>query len=54
MLFASKTLAGTCYELMTDSGLLEKVKGEFLETSKNLSYKMNIGADAVPKKVKLT
>lgn len=54
MLFASKTLAGACYELMTDSSLMEKVKDEFRETSKTLDYKVNIGANAVPKKVKLT
>ncbi|MBF4694535.1 amidohydrolase [Fusibacter ferrireducens] len=54
MLFASKTLAGACCELMTDENLMNKVKDEFKETSKNLEYKINIGADAVPKKVKLT
>ncbi len=54
MLFASKTLAGACYELMTDNSLMEKVKNEFRETSKDLNYKVNIGADAIPKKVKLT
>ncbi|MEL7648466.1 MAG: amidohydrolase [Sedimentibacter sp.] len=54
MLFASKTLAGGCYELMTDSDLMKKVKDEFQETSKTLHYKVNIGADAVPKKVKLS
>jgi len=54
MLFASKTLAGACYELMTDNSLMEKVKNEFRETSKGLNYKVNIGADAIPKKVKLT
>lgn len=53
MLFASKTLAGACYELMTDSSIMKKVKDEFRETSKKLNYKVNIGADAVPKKVKL-
>lgn len=52
MLFASKTLAGSCYDLMTDNVLLEKVKCEFKE--QNLEYKRNIGADAVPRKVKLT
>lgn len=53
MLFAAKTLAGACYELMTDSSLVEKVKDEFRETTKNLKYKVNIGADQVPKKVRL-
>jgi len=54
MLFAAKTLAGACYELMTNDVLMKNVKDEFKKTSKTLSYKVNIGADAVPKKVKLT
>ena len=53
MLFAAKTLAGTCYELMTDSALVQNIQDEFKETTKNLQYKVNIGADSVPKKVKL-
>lgn len=51
MLFASKTIAGVCYDLMTNDDLMRKVKKEFNDL--NLDYKCNIGADAVPRKVKL-
>lgn len=51
MLFASKTLAGACYELMTDDDLMQMVKKEFKDL--DLHYKANIGADSVPCKVKL-
>jgi aminobenzoyl-glutamate utilization protein B len=54
MINASKTLAGTVYDLMSDKALLEKVQTEFKETktAKNLVYKPNITSDYVPRRVR--
>lgn len=53
MLFAAKTLAGTVYDLMADKNLLDRVQAEFRESSKDLDYRFNIAADAVPRRVVL-
>jgi aminobenzoyl-glutamate utilization protein B len=52
MINASKTLAGTAYDLMLDKTLLEKVWSEFKETTKTLVYKFNIAPDYVPRRVR--
>ena len=51
MLFAAKVLAGTAYELMSDEALLDKVKAEFKETSKDLHYEFSITPDSIPRRV---
>lgn len=51
MLFAAKTLAGATYDLMKDQTLLKKVKEEFEHTTKDIEYKFNIAADAIPRRV---
>ena len=51
MLFASKTLAGTVYDLMADSGrsLLEESRKEFLKATEGFIYKNPIPEGVKPK-----
>lgn len=51
MMLAAKTLAGAVYDLMTDEKLMEAVREEFREQTKDLTYEFNISEHAVPHRV---